>query len=59
MLNDYYKRAVFYEFDINQRDDDFLKKWSMVCIYSLYLIAVSSLFDLQTNSLSEICFSFK
>ena len=32
LLNDYYKRAVLYEFDINKRDDSFLERWNKVSV---------------------------
>ena len=31
LLQDNYKRALFYEFDVNKRDDAFLQKWNRVC----------------------------
>ena len=30
LLHQYYKRAIYYEFDINRRDNDFIQGWIKV-----------------------------
>ena len=38
ILQDFYKRALYYEFDVNKRDDAFINKISEVCFYQMQLI---------------------